>query len=112
MPQSQPWSNFTSTAEAHRRASGRRKHNALRQFNADVRRIEVALLMSEYGFATRGVRAGARSNRGEWRSFPSGHIHPDGAGFGLLPTPLCKLVGFSLSPPLTTTTRSISCVER
>jgi hypothetical protein len=56
MPSSQPWSAFTSTTEAHRRASGRRKYNALRQFNADVRRIKVGELVVEYGFV-RGTNA-------------------------------------------------------
>lgn len=54
---SQPsWSAPTSTAEAHGRASGRRKYNALRQFNADLRRIEVGKLLTEYGFI-RGTNA-------------------------------------------------------
>jgi hypothetical protein len=41
MPQRQPWSAITSCAEADRRAGGRRRYNALLQFNADLRRIEV-----------------------------------------------------------------------
>jgi hypothetical protein len=57
MPPTQPWSAFTSTDEAHRRASGRRRYNAVRRFNADVRRIEVERLLMQYGFATRGARA-------------------------------------------------------
>jgi hypothetical protein len=61
MPSSQPWSTFTftSTSEAHRRASGRRRYNAVRRFHADVRRIEVARLTAnavpEHGRAINGL---------------------------------------------------------
>lgn len=57
MPSSQSaWSAHISTAEAHRRASGRRKYNALRQFNGDLRRVVVGRLLTEYGFV-RGTNA-------------------------------------------------------
>ncbi len=45
------WSASTSTDEAHRRASGRRQYNAVRQFRAIVRRGEVAKLLDQLGYA-------------------------------------------------------------
>ncbi len=56
MPPLQPWSAITSCTEADRRAGGRRKYNATRQFSADMRRIEVQKLILEYRLA-HGSRA-------------------------------------------------------
>jgi hypothetical protein len=44
------WSASTSTDEAHRRASGRRQYNAVRQFRAILRRAEVAQLLNQLGY--------------------------------------------------------------
>jgi len=49
------WSASTSSDEVHRRASGRRQHNAVRQLRAILRRNEVAQLLDQLGYA-RGVQ--------------------------------------------------------
>ena len=51
------WSAPTSSDEANRRAAGRRKYNAHRQFVAVIRRKKVAELAWEYGLEKRGSRA-------------------------------------------------------
>ena len=43
------WSTPTSSAEAFRRASGRRAYNALRRDLAAFRRLDVAQLLFKYG---------------------------------------------------------------
>ena len=49
-----------SAEEAYRRAGGRRRYNALRQLNAQLRRIELLALMREGGL---GAGAQARYAR-------------------------------------------------
>lgn len=44
------WSESTSTDEAYRRASGRRKYNSVRQVRAILRRQEVAALLGQLGY--------------------------------------------------------------
>jgi hypothetical protein len=44
-----PWSNWTSTPEAHARASGRRWYNKRRQDHAKARRQEVERLLQRWG---------------------------------------------------------------
>jgi hypothetical protein len=51
------WSEPTSTDEAHARAAGRRRYNALRQERAQLRRGRVAELALEYGGLHYGVQA-------------------------------------------------------
>ncbi len=56
MPSRQSWSAFTASSEVNRRAAGRRKYNAVRRLNADLRRVQVQKLILEYGFV-HGSRA-------------------------------------------------------
>jgi len=53
---SKNWSALTSSDEANRRAAGRRKYNAHRQFVALIRRKRVAALAWQYGLEKRGSR--------------------------------------------------------
>jgi hypothetical protein len=50
------WQARVSADEAHRRAAGRRKYNAVRQFRARVRRQEVLRLLGAFGWGY-GVQA-------------------------------------------------------
>jgi hypothetical protein len=78
------WSEPTSTDEAHARAAGRRRYNALRQERAQLRRGRVAELALEYGGLHYGVQASiarqhrppARRFRGDHLPRPAGHPHP------------------------------------
>jgi hypothetical protein len=51
------WSEPTSDDEAHARAAGRRRHNALRRFRAQLRRVQVLNLAGELGGFHHGVQA-------------------------------------------------------
>jgi hypothetical protein len=51
------WSEPTSDDEAHARAAGRRRHNALRRFRAQLRRVQVLNLAGELGGFHPGVQA-------------------------------------------------------
>jgi len=46
---SKDWSTPVSSTEAYRRAGGRRHYNAIRQFQAEWRRSQVAKLLLEQG---------------------------------------------------------------
>ena len=89
MPQSESsWSAFTSIEEARRRAGGRSHYNSLRGFNADLRRVEVGKLVTEYGVG-RGIRA---------RIARELNVHPSTVtrdvqklwGFGVHACPTCE----------------------
>jgi hypothetical protein len=51
------WSTPTSDTEAHARAAGRRRYNALRRDQAAIRRIKVLQLIADSGGFHRGVQA-------------------------------------------------------
>jgi hypothetical protein len=51
------WSARVPTHEMQRRAGGRRGLNAVRQFRADLRRLEVSRRLRAYGLLRRGAQA-------------------------------------------------------
>lgn len=50
------WGEGIPTQQAYERASGRRHYNAIRRLNRELRRGEVAQLLSRYGLLTWGVQ--------------------------------------------------------
>jgi DNA invertase Pin-like site-specific DNA recombinase len=61
------WSTWTTSQEAYRRASGRRRYNAERQAAAAARQIKVLVLLDQYG-RRKGVYAKIARELGVHRS--------------------------------------------
>ena len=51
------WSTPTDFDTVCRRAAGRRRYNAVRQFRAAYRQVEVIRLLRQYGLFTHGTQA-------------------------------------------------------
>lgn len=51
------WGEGIPTQQAYERASGRRHYNAIRRLNRELRRGEVAQLLSRYGLLSWGVQS-------------------------------------------------------
>lgn len=58
------WSAYTSAEEAHARAGGRRRYNALRRHQAELRRAELLRLAATAGGFHRGFQAAAARQLG------------------------------------------------